>query len=131
LPGLDEPIHRVFRRVTVSEEHLIAVRKAGERDFCEWRANEFMGSLLVPRDLLAARLRHHAEALGIPLEGDPRQDLSGNGFAIAADVDRGRYDVEIAVLLSNLAGDFGVSPRFIEVRLLRYGLAIDVQLGPG
>lgn len=120
--------------MTVSEEHLIAVRKAGERDFCEWRANEFMGSLLVPRDLLAARLRHHAEALGIPLEGDPRQGLmlfSARVFAIAADVDRGRYDVEIAILLSNLADDFGVSLRFIEVRLLRYGLATDAQLGPG
>lgn len=132
---VDEPIHRVFRRVTVGEEQLSApVRKAGERDFCEWRANEFMGSLLVPRDLLAARLRHHAQALGLPLEGDPELEpmlFSERVFRIAADVDRGRYGFKIAILLSNLAEDFGVSPRFIEVRLVRYGLATDAQLGLG
>ena len=122
----DEPIHRVFRLVTVSEEQLSApVRKAGERDFCE---------LLVPRDLLAARLRHHAQALGLPLEGDPELGLMlfpERVFRIAADVDRGRYGFKIAILLSNLAEDFGVSPRFIEVRLVRYGLATDAQLALG
>jgi hypothetical protein len=57
--------------------------------------------------------------------------FSARGFRIAADVDRGRYGSKIAILLSNLAEDFGVSPRFIAVRLVRYGLATDAQLGLG
>jgi Zn-dependent peptidase ImmA (M78 family) len=133
LPGLlGEPIHRVFRAVTTDEQHLTgSVRKAGERDFGEWRANEFMGSLLVPRDLLAARLRHHAPAIGIPLEARPAPGLLASVAAasrLADAVDR-RFAFAISILLHRLAEDFGVSLKFIQVRLLRYGLATGEQLG--
>ena len=134
LPGLfSEPIHRVFRTVTVDEDHLSGSQpKAAGRQFGEWRANEFMGALLVPRDLLAERLRHHADVIGIPLEADPGQmPLSGGVTRIAAEVDCGRYSFKTAVLLNNLAEDFGVSLTFIRVRLLRYGLVADAQLGMG
>jgi hypothetical protein len=134
LPGLlGESIHRVFRAVTTDEAHLTSsVRKAGERDFGEWRANEFMGSLLVPRDLLAARLQHHAQAMGIPLETHPAPGLLASvaaAFRLAASVDRRRSAFAISILLHRLAADFGVSLKFIQVRLLRYGLATSEQLG--
>jgi hypothetical protein len=137
LPGWmeREPVHRVFQAVSVDEGHLTgAGRKAGDRDFGEWRANEFMGSLLVPRDLLAARLRHHAERIAIPLKVEPEPGLIPlvkESPAIAAYVDRVRFGSKIVILLNNLAADFGVSPRFIQIRLLRYGLATNAQLGLG
>lgn len=134
LPGLcGEPIHRVFRTVTADEDHLSGpAPKAGERQFDEWRANEFMGALLVPRDLLAGRLQNHAEAIDIPLEAEPGQGamLFSQGVKrIAAEIDRRRYAFKMAVLLNSLAEDFGVSLKFIRVRLLRYGLVTDAQLG--
>jgi hypothetical protein len=46
-------------------------------------------------------------------------------------VDYGRHAFKTAVLLNNLAEDFGVSPTFIRVRLLRYGLVTASQLGVG
>ncbi len=119
--------------MTTDEEHLTSsVRKTGERDFGEWRANEFMGSLLVPRDLLAARLQHHAQAIGIPLETHPAPGLLASvaaAFRLAASVDRRRSAFAISILLHRLAADFGVSLKFIQVRLLRYGLATGEQLG--
>lgn len=131
----EEQAHRVFRTVTVDEEHLtVPAGRAVPGQFSEWRANEFMGSLVVPKDLLADRLRHHALALGIPLETESGQGwlfFARKAFRIAADIDGGRYALQIALLLSNLADDFGVSLRFVKVRLLRYGLATSAQLEPG
>jgi hypothetical protein len=134
MPG-DEAIHRVFRAVTVNAGSLApSIPKAGDREFGEWRANEFMGALLVPRDLLAVRLRHHAERIGIPCAAEHGPSaLAEQGPPIAAPgapASR-RAGVKTAILLSKLAGDFGVSPRFIQVRLLRYGLATTPQAAPG
>lgn len=136
LPGLlCEPIHRVFRAVTVNEDHLSgSARKPGAHQFGEWRANEFMGSLLVPRDLLAGRLQQHAAVIGVPLAAEPVQGVMLDPRIVARtspQADCGRYAFKIAILLNNLADDFGVSLKFIRVRLLRYGLMTDVQLGAG
>lgn len=134
MPG-DEAMHRVFRAVTVNAGSLVpSIPKAGDRAFGEWRANEFMGALLVPRDLLAVRLRHHAEQIGIPCAAEHgRMALPEQGPPIAAagEPASGRAGVKTAILLSKLAADFGVSPRFIQIRLLRYGLATDPQAAPG
>jgi hypothetical protein len=86
----------------------------------------------VPRDLLAARLQHHAQASGIPLETRPAPGLLASvaaAFRLAASVDRRRSAFAISILLHRLAVDFGVSLKFIQVRLLRYGLATGEQLG--
>jgi hypothetical protein len=138
MPGSrDEAIHRVFRAVTVTAGSLAPfVGKAGDRAFGEWRANEFMGALLVPRDLLAVRLRHHAARIGIPCAAEHgRIALPQEGPPIAAPGEpagaSGRFGVKTAILLSKLAADFGVSPRFIQIRLLRYGLATTPQAAPG
>jgi hypothetical protein len=50
-------------------------------------------------------------------------------FRLAASVDRRRSAFAISILLHRLAADFGVSLKFIQVRLLRYGLATGEQLG--
>lgn len=133
LPGLlGDEIQRVYRAVTTDEDHLTGpARKAGERDFVEWRANEFMGSLLVPRRRLGCRLRHHAARLQIPVEKITCADLlaSASEVRIAGRVDAGRFDLALNMLLTELADDFGVSLKFVRVRLVRYGLATGEQLG--
>jgi hypothetical protein len=76
-------------------------------------------------------LQHHAPASGIPLETRPAPGLLASvaaAFRLAASVDR-RSAFAISILLHRLAADFGVSLKFIQVRLLRYGLATGEQLG--
>lgn len=83
----------------------------------EGRANEFMGVLLVPPVALHTRLLALARGEGLrlaraPHEGRPASPVVAAGAP--ADV--------LAGILAVLAGDFGVSERFISVRLARYGL---------
>lgn len=133
LPGLfSDATARIYRAVTPDEDHL--TRKASKRDFAEWRANEFMGSLIVPREQLAARWRHHANLCGVPLQGNRSDDLlsphgAGTSLCHASDLDPARFALPLTLSLCNLANEFGVSIKFIRVRLLRYGLATEAQLG--
>lgn len=118
--------------VTPDEEHLS--RKANKRDFAEWRANEFMGSLIVPRRQLGERLRYHARRYGIPLQSSGTRDLLDSfgvpsSFCIAPSFEPTRFAVPLGLLIANLAHEFGVSVKFIRVRLMRYGLATEKQLG--
>ncbi len=83
----------------------------------EARANEFMGALLVPPIALHTRLLCHARAEGLRLARGPHQGRPGWPI-LAAD---NPMDV-LSGVIAALAGDFGVSERFIAVRLDRYGL---------
>lgn len=92
----------------------------GTMNWSEYRANEFMGGMLVPPDLLHEALvgliynwlgrlvtgtTTHAGVVGVPALGEFDIDPDG-----------------IDALIDTLSEQFGVSRRFIEVRLLRYRL---------
>lgn len=85
-------------------------------DWREWRANEFMGALLAPRNLLHRHLHKRASALGVPMA------------ATAADTELPIVDGRKAgldaleTLAIDLAEIFGVSIEFIHVRLRKYKL---------
>jgi Zn-dependent peptidase ImmA (M78 family) len=83
----------------------------------EARANEFMGALLVPAVALHTRLLAHARTEGLRLARGPHQGRPGSPILAAANP----ADV-VSGMIAALAGDFGVSERFIAVRLARYGL---------
>ena len=94
-----------------------AFRNAAAVSFSEWRANEFMGALLAPALAVHRRLLHHArnERLAIVRTRSAAHPawpvLSGDNDADA-----------VAGLTEVLAQEFGVSPRFMSVRLDQYKL---------
>ena len=103
-----------FAMVTPDESHLetSAPGRKGT-DWREFRANEFMGALLVPRAVLQRELVRHSITAGLALfdagESEP--------------VLRKRSDPSrIEGLLIDLGERFGVSATFIEYRLHKYGL---------
>jgi hypothetical protein len=83
----------------------------------EARANEFMGALLAPAVPLHTRLLAYARSEGLRLCRGPHQGRPASPIVAAANP----HEV-LAGVLAALAGDFGVSERFIAVRLSRYGL---------
>jgi hypothetical protein len=126
---------RVWRTTTPNEGHFSATYPPGSNEFFqETRANEFMGSLLTPRRLLSRQFAMHCEALDVrPADvfGNARRSLfpaapqraragggrKGNLSFLKLDL---RLGLEQVITL--LAMDFGVTRRFIEVRLKKYGL---------
>lgn len=105
---------KAFAMVTPDEKHLAMT--TGEQDRIDWRefrANEFMGALLAPRDLLHRELVRGAISLGLPLVDVGRSEpvLRGGG-----DSDR------LEQFHLDLAERFGVSAEFIAYRLQRYAL---------
>lgn len=106
--------YKAFAVVTPDEKHLAVT--TGEQDRIDWRefrANEFMGALLAPRDLLHRELVRRSIALGLPLVDAGRSEpvLRGGG-----NPDR------MEQLHQDLAERFGVSAEFIAYRLQRYAL---------
>ncbi len=83
----------------------------------EARANEFMGALLAPPVPLHTRLLAYARSEGLRLCRGPHQGRPASPIVAA-----GNPHDALAGVLAALAGDFGVSERFIAVRLSRYGL---------
>jgi Zn-dependent peptidase ImmA (M78 family) len=83
----------------------------------ERRANEFMGALLTPPVRLHTRLLAHARSEGLKLTR-----AINAGRAASPVLSRDNPLDAIAGVIAALAGDFGVSDRFIAVRLEMYGL---------
>ena len=83
----------------------------------EARANEFMGALLVPPVPLHTRLLAYARSEGMRLCRRPHLGRQASPVVAA-----GNHPEAVAGVVAALAGDFGVSDRFIAVRLARYGL---------
>ena len=83
----------------------------------EARANEFMGALLVPPVPLHTRLLAHARSEGLRLCRGPHLGRPASPIVAASNGAEA-----LAGVLAVLAGDFGVSEKFIAVRLSRYGL---------
>jgi hypothetical protein len=83
----------------------------------EGRANEFMGALLAPPVALHTRMLVLAREERLHLARGQHQGRPG-GPILAA----GNPPEAVAGIIAVLATDFGISERFIEVRLRRYGL---------
>jgi len=116
---------RAFRLVTQTQAQLqkADVRLPEHIRFAEWRANEFMGSLLVPRDLLWDAVLEEApkHALEIHYGEDTlfAQTPAGDKRIVWSEV---TFDLDCWGFTRALAPHFGVSPTFIEVRMMRYGM---------
>lgn len=103
-----------FAMVTLDEAHLATSTGGPDGiDWREFRANEFMGSLLAPRALLHRELVRLAVTLGLPLV-----DAGEDQPVLRCDADPFRVEQ----LLLDLAERFGVSASLIEYRLRRYAL---------
>jgi hypothetical protein len=83
----------------------------------EWRANEFMGALLAPPVPLHLRLVVHARAERLRMVHGVHHGRLGSRI-LAAD----NAPEAVEGVLSAVAADFGVSERFVAVRVARYRL---------
>jgi hypothetical protein len=141
-PGLfddpDEFARKAYRTTTRDAEHLAknptssehqppvpsVINRQIEREvhFAELRANEFMGSLLVPRQRLAQAVEELAPQHGVTIHRHPSlyPELPDAQLRLTADGDLGLFHME--GLQKALAERFGVHRRFIQVRMERYGL---------
>ena len=132
-PGLFDDVepraHKAYRTTTRDADHLaqvahVAAAVAGpqvprEVYFAELRANEFMGSLLVPRQHLRRAIEDLAGAHGVQIQRSPSLDPDLPGASLQV-TDAGQADA-VGSLQKALALRFGVHRRFIEVRMERYG----------
>lgn len=109
--ALEEGVHR-YRAVAACPQALDRVGRGAEG-----RANEFMGALLVPSVPLHTQLLAYARGEGLRLGRGPHQGRPGCPILAA-----GNDPEAVGGVVAALAGDFGVSERFIAVRLARYGL---------
>ncbi|SDD06399.1 hypothetical protein [Belnapia rosea] len=109
--AVDGPARR-YRSVTVDPGCLDRATLLSER-----RANEFMGALLAPAAPLHLRLVAHARAEGLRMVHAPHRGRPGSRVLA-----RETPPDALAGIVAALAGDFGVSDRFIAVRIRRYGL---------
>lgn len=120
--------HKAYRMTTPDAEHLSKSAPLGNTAheasvrFAEFRANEFMGSLLVPRQHLIRAVEDLAEQHGVTITRgqsiDP--DFPGMGMTLTAKRSFGFDGMD--PLLKALSTRFGVTPKFIRVRMDRYGL---------
>lgn len=108
---------RHFRSYTVSPGALLLSSNASER-----RANEFMGALLVPPVALHTRLLALARAEGARLVRAPHWGRPASPV-LAAD----NAPDMIAGIVAVAASEFGVSDRFIAVRMQRYCLLAEAR----
>ncbi|MBI5121305.1 MAG: hypothetical protein HZA67_09890 [Rhodospirillales bacterium] len=114
------------RHVTPDERHFDTTGPKNEEYWSEYRANEFMGGLLAPPDLLHRAMVMQARQFGIALIN--RSGHAGKpGYPV---IDGFGWDAaEQEALLDDLADMFGVSASFIWVRLCKYRLVANQQPG--
>ena len=134
-PGLfdaiDDGTRKVYRTTTRDGDHLVksmassdgvAPAARGDEYFAELRANEFMGSLLVPRKRLYAAVEELAPENNVKIVRGPSldPDFQGDGLTLQTEGDFGFFYLE--TLKRAVAKRFHVTPRFAAVRMERYGL---------
>lgn len=142
-PGLfdavDQSPRQAYRTTTQDADHLTSagttlaagdellakIREDGrekERRIAEFRANEFMGSLLVPRRRLLDAVLEMAPKYDVTLIERP--DLLGeeSPTAVTLKADGFFGDFALENLQRALGKRFGVHGRFIRVRMARYGM---------
>ncbi len=113
VPAAFGEMGRRFRTMTVSPEALLDRAAV----LAERRANEFMGSLLVPPVPFHLQMLVHARAEGLRTVHAAHLGRQGSRI-LAGDNPPEAVDGVVAAL----AGDFGVSDGFVRVRLARYRL---------
>lgn len=111
--GLGGSARRVFRtRRDIN-------RSAAPIEWREWRADEFMGTFLVPRYQLSKAFARCMTGTGLQLR------WHGNGkVPIPALLVRETAAEAVDGITDLLAEEFGVSPAFMAVRLSKYGHVI-------
>ena len=123
---------RVCRTITTNETHLTSTPPATSPEyFRELRANEFMGSVCAPRALLGPQFRRRCEGVGLDHRdikpNAPEPLLTGSAKPATAlaepviDLNYHGTTERLEAAIRQLATDFRLTPRFIEVRLKRYG----------
>lgn len=121
---------RAFRLVTDTPAHL-----RGEFDdvpnhvrLAEWRANEFMGLLLVPRDLLIERVTEEATRHAVEIKYQP--SICGPSVRDFAEIVYSEFEAKVSLpdISRAVAASFGVTPKFIEIRMKKYGLIQEDEL---
>ncbi len=110
--ALGTPARR-YRSVTPDPEALLDRTAAAS----ERRANEFMGALLAPPVPLHLRLLLHARAEGLRTVHAAHHGRQGSRVLAA-----NNPPDAVAGVVAAVAGDFGVSERFVRVRVARYHL---------
>lgn len=101
---------------------IVEAERGKEKRIAEFRANEFMGSLLVPRRRLAEAVVEMAPKYDVTLVAGPDL-LDGDApktFTIKSSGPLGDFDLEN--LQKAIGKRFGVHGRFIKVRMARYGM---------
>lgn len=120
--------HKAYRTSTPDAEHLSksapVVNTAHEASvrFAEFRANEFMGSLLVPRQHLQRAIEVLAEQYSVTIARSPSLDPDFTSMGMTLTAKRSFGFDGLDPFLKALATRFGVTPKFIRVRMDRYGL---------
>jgi hypothetical protein len=127
----NDPAHsRAFRAVTDTPAHLKPepAPQPGHIRLAEWRANEFMGLLLVPRELLAERVTEEAMRRAVKINYHP--SMCGPSVRDFAELVITDYEATVSLpeITRALAPMFGVTPKFIEVRMKKYGLISEEAL---
>lgn len=136
---LPEAARKAYRTTTSDAEHLTRVcappcgatgspvmaretEREKEMRIAEYRANEFMGSLLVPRSRLIAAVMELAPKYDVTVvPGSSLLDGDAPGsITIKADGVLGAFDLEN--LQKAIGKRFGVHGRFVRVRMARYGI---------
>ena len=112
VPAADRQPARRYRSVTREAACLDRATLRSER-----RANEFMGALLAPPAPLHLRLVTHARSERLRMVHAPHRGRQG--CRVLA---RDTPPAALVGVIAALAGDFGISERFIAVRLQRYRL---------
>lgn len=115
---------RAYRHAVRGADQLEAARPHGTVCWSEYRANEFMGAFLTPPALLHQRLLRLATQEGLRRGHRPNRGRRGLPVVLAPP-----YCDAVSGVVAALAGDFGVSERFIRVRLDRYQLLADAARG--
>lgn len=110
--ALGAPARR-YRSITADPDALLDRTVAAS----ERRANEFMGALLAPPVPLHLRLLLHARAEGLRTVHAAHHGRQGSRVLAA-----NNPPDAVAGVVAAVAGDFGVSDRFVRVRLARYRL---------
>ena len=88
-------------------------KRSAPPNWVEWRADEFMGSLLVPAKVIHMHMLRVCIALRVPRRPNEWGRLMING-------DKADNDL-IQAVIDELAEIFGLSSQFIEYRMQRYG----------
>ena len=126
-----ETPHRIYRTITQDADHLSQATplERAER-FAELRANEFMGSLLVPRLHLRVVATAIAPEHGIQISQGASLYPECSSPEICFMPSKGDTfdDLAMDAFHQTLADVFGVSSRFVAVRMERYGLIRPIPL---